>query len=74
MGKRVKRRYITAALVIGASIVITPACIEAAYQFRGYKALGGEYLIVPLGMLLAVVILEIARLRDEIILKHFEQE
>ncbi len=61
---KVKYRYIAAALTVAASIAVTPACIEAAYKARGYEAVGGEYLVIPLGIILAFVILEIAKVLD----------
>jgi len=57
---KIKYRYIAAMLVVIISIAITPACIDAAYRFRGYKAYGGEYIVIPLGLIVAMVILEAA--------------
>lgn len=71
---KLKIRYIAAALFVIASIASTPVCIESAYQFRGYKAYGGEYLIIPLGVLLAVVTLEIAKEWDSFLIRHKNHE
>lgn len=61
---KLKIRHIIAALLVIASIALTPASIEAAYQFRGYEAYGGEYLIIPLGIILALVVLQVAKVWD----------
>ena len=71
---KIKYRYIVAALIIIASILLTPVCIEAAYQFRGYKAYGGEYIIIPLGLMIAVVFLELAKEWDAYISRRRERE
>ena len=55
-----KKRYI-AVIVIGAiSGAATIFSIDLAYRFRGYYAIGGEYAILILGLLMATIILETA--------------
>ena len=51
---------------VAISIAVTPSCINAAYQFRGYRAVGGEYLIIPLGLLAVYFIIVIAKFTDYI--------
>ena len=71
---RIKYRYIVSALIIIASILLTPVCIDAAYQFRGYKAYGGEYIVLPLGLMSAVVFLELAKEWDAYISRKRREE
>ena len=59
MKTKVKLRYIAALIIIVGTILATPYCIEAANEARGYEAIGGEYLIIPIGLLTAYAILEI---------------
>lgn len=61
---KMKARYIAAALMVAASAAVTPLCIDAAYQARGYEAVGGEWLVIPLGIILAFLILEAAKTWD----------
>lgn len=61
---KVKIRHIAAIVIILASMMVTPFSIVAAYQLRGYKAYGGEYLVIPLGILLAVALMNFAKLYD----------
>lgn len=43
-------------LVIIATIVITPLAIKYATAVRGYEAVGGEYLIPMLGLVIILII------------------
>ncbi len=61
---KMKARYIAAALTVAASAAVTPLCIDAAYRARGYEAVGGEWLVIPLGIILALLILEAAKMWD----------
>lgn len=71
---KLKLRHIAATAVVSAAIAITPVCVEFAYLIRGGRALGGEVLIIPLGLLIAWVILEAANELDEYILRKQRQE
>ena len=62
--KFLRKRYMAAALTVAASIAVTPASIEAAYTMRGYEAVGGEYFVIPLGLIAAFIVLEIAKVWD----------
>lgn len=43
-------------LVIIATIILTPIAIKYATAVRGYEAVGGEYLIPMLGLVIIMVI------------------
>ena len=62
-----KKRHITAALIVAASIAVTPAAVREAYQFRGQMAFGGEDLIIPLGFIIAFIVLDIAKIWDTVL-------
>ncbi|MDL2248511.1 hypothetical protein LJB89_02325 [Tyzzerella sp. OttesenSCG-928-J15] len=53
--RKLKRRYLIALGIVGISILATPFCVKAAYEFRGYEAFGGEYCIIPLGFMAAYI-------------------
>jgi hypothetical protein len=61
---RIKTRYMAAALLVIISIFATPWAVAHAYEFRGYNAIGGEWLIIPMGIFLAYVTLRAAKERD----------
>lgn len=58
--RRLKARYLIALFIVFVSIVTTPFFIELAYQERGYQAIGGEYMIIPFGIVLAAAVLSVA--------------
>ncbi len=66
---KIKKRYIAAALTVAVSAAVTPLCIDTAYRARGYEAVGGEWLVIPLGIILALFILEAAKALDYVKLK-----
>lgn len=43
-----------------------PDAIAAAYEFRGYKAYGGEMLLIPLFVLLVTLVENIGLLTKEV--------
>lgn len=43
-------------IVIISSIILTPKAIEYARSWRGYEAVGGEYLIPLLGLVIVMII------------------
>lgn len=43
-------------LIIIASIILTIKSIKYANAYRGYKAVGGEYLIFPFGLMIVLLI------------------
>ncbi len=53
-----KLRYTAAALTAAASIPAMLLCMEAANRARGYGAFGFEIFLIPLGLILALAILE----------------
>jgi len=61
---KLKIRHIVAGVIILCSIHITPLVISMAYEFRGGHAFGGEYLLIPLGLMLALIILEVSKVFD----------
>lgn len=46
------RKLITT-LIFVASVLLTPAAIKQAYATRGYWAVGGEWMLIPLGLLVS---------------------
>ena len=62
---RLKYRHIFAAGMILLSIAVKPFFIEHAYMERGYSAYGGEYIVIPFGIVLASIILMTASIFDE---------
>lgn len=46
------RKLITT-LIIVASVLLTPVAVKQAYTMRGYWAFGGEWFLIPLGLLIA---------------------
>lgn len=50
--------YIVAVLL---AIACTPTAIELATRERGYGAVGGEYMLIPLALLVAYFIKNIAK-------------
>lgn len=52
----IRIRYYIAAGIIISAIAATPGAVELAYRERGYKAIGGEYLIIPLGIIAAMML------------------
>ena len=63
-----KRRFIASILeviTILITAIITPIAINYANNFRGYKGIGGEYLIPILGLLFLIIIETIYEERGE---------
>ncbi len=46
-------------------LLVTPLLINIAYVERGYYAFGGEYLFAPLCMVIALIVINTARVHDE---------
>ncbi len=46
-------------IAFGIGLVLTPIAIRAAYAARRYFAVGGEYFLIPLALLIAVLIDEL---------------
>ncbi len=42
-------------------VLLTPIAVISATEWRGYSAIGGEYLLVPLLLLIAQVIEEVIK-------------
>lgn len=53
-------------LVIIATIILTPMAIKYATEVRGYDAVGGEYLIPLLALLIIMIIESIYEASEEI--------
>lgn len=53
-------KKIVVAIFVGLAILFTPKAFEAAKEARGYDAIGGEYLIIPLAIMIAVLIFTIS--------------
>ena len=51
-----KPRHIISATTLMFAIAITPWAIGYAYAARGYSAIGGEYLIIPLSLVIVYII------------------
>jgi hypothetical protein len=45
-------------IAFGVGLILTPVAIRSAYTARGYFAIGGEYLVLPLALLVAGLINE----------------
>jgi len=48
-----KSRKLITTLIIVASVLLTPIAVKQAYKMRGYWAFGGEWFLIPLGLLIA---------------------
>ncbi len=46
-------------------LLLTPIAIHSAYMGRGYFAIGGEYLVLPMMVMLAMTIDEVKTLLKE---------
>jgi len=53
---RLKRRLAALAVFL-ASAALTAVCVELAFRQRGYAAVGGEWCVLPAGLVAAQVIL-----------------
>ena|GEM_PF-3277445 len=53
-------RHIIAAAIFLLSVAATPFMMELAYLERGYRAYGGEFMFIPLGIAIAVMVLSSA--------------
>ena len=53
MIKRISKKYI---VLIAISILLTPNAVEAAYEARQALHFGGEWLLVPLAVLMGLVV------------------
>ncbi|EMT38193.1 hypothetical protein TthWC1_2280 [Thermoanaerobacter thermohydrosulfuricus WC1] len=53
------RKYGVYIIAVAAGAAITPAAIRTATLQRGYKAIGGEYLIIPLAVLIVYLVQEV---------------
>lgn len=56
-----------AAIIVGLAVWITPKTIQMAKGMRGYEAIGGEFLIIPLAILIAFAVYEIPEIWSAII-------
>ncbi len=53
-----KARYIIAVLIAVIGIAATPFLAQLAYFERGYRAIGGEFLFMPLCLLIACALFD----------------
>lgn len=53
------RKYRAYVIAVTAGVAVTPAAIHTATLQRGYKAIGGEYLIIPLAILIVFFVQEV---------------
>ncbi len=60
-----KHREMIARLIVAASVILTPAAIKQAYATRGYWAVGGEWLLIPLGLLIAWLWMDVTQTVSE---------
>ena len=54
--KRLLKKYWLYIVAGGIGMALTPAAIRSAYVSRGYFAVGGEWLVLPLTLLVAGLI------------------
>lgn len=59
-------RYGMYIAVVAVGAVLTPAAIRTATLQRGYKAIGGEYLIIPLSILIVFFAQEVKQMLREL--------
>ena len=59
-----KRRYVVATIIILVGIVATPFMVRLAYLERGHRAIGGEYGVFLLAILMVSIMLEVLKARD----------
>ena len=64
---KIKLRHGIALIPIVLSIVVKPFAIAHAYEFRGYHAYGGEMFVIPLGLICAWIICEVAKELEEML-------
>lgn len=50
-----------AAIIVGFAVWATPEAINRARDMRGYDAIGGEYLLIPLAILIAAGVYTISK-------------
>lgn len=60
-----KHREMIARLIVAVSIILTPAAIKQAYATRGYWAVGGEWLLIPVGLLIAWLWMDVTQTVSE---------
>lgn len=60
------KKYWLYFIALGVGLMLTPMSIRAAYIQRGYFAIGGEYLVLPLALLVAGLINEVKTILHEI--------
>jgi len=53
-------------IAVAAGVVLTPAAIRTATLQRGYVAVGGEYLIIPLAILIVFFVQEVKQMLREL--------
>ena len=47
-------------LLLTAGLILTAVCVRVAYQERGYIAVGGEWLVIPLLVTVKAVVKSVA--------------
>jgi len=55
-----KARYVVAASLVLLAVAVTPFLMEFAYLERGYRAHGGEYMLIPFSIFVALMIISTA--------------
>lgn len=63
--KRLLKKYWLYIVAGGIGLVLTPFAIHSAYVSRGYFAIGGEYLVLPLALLIAWLVDSVKETLDE---------
>jgi len=61
---KIKWRHVIALAIFMLSVAVTPIMMELAYLERDYKAYGSEFAIIPLGIVLAIIVLTTASIFD----------
>jgi len=62
--RRLNMRHMLALAVIVISIMVTPFLVIAAIAERGHIAFGGEFMFIPLGFVVAMIIMSVASIPD----------
>nr|PZN08436.1 MAG: hypothetical protein DIU64_10520 [Caldicoprobacter oshimai] len=64
--KKWVKKYGAYMIAVAAGVVLTPAAIRTATLQRGYVAVGGEYLIIPLAILIVFFVQEVKQMLREL--------
>lgn len=64
--RQIIKKYKAYVIALGIGLILTPFAIRFAYMERGYFAIGGEWFVLPLILLAAVLRKEIKEFIKEV--------